>query len=351
MRAIITILVVNAFFSCTQEKISDPLDYFSHSSSLKAEETIDLEKYNILSPTNIMYGNNLLIMEDRNQNELLHIIDMRSQVCVHGVKKGEGPNEIISFGSVEYTDNMVYYYDIAKKIIYQMDPYQSIKDTLMHYKEYMRLDTDSRPFILSKIDSNFVATGIFKDKRYLLISPHGECKNYFVDYPFFESTKDFTPMETSILYISSYFAIKPDQTKFICVAQKAGVISFCQVNNGEIEEYKRISYHAPLVRQTKDTNMPAIAYKKDNKVAFCGVACNDKYIYALYSGRSFTSHGDESFQCEHLLVYDWNGNPIKRYHLDKPLFSFCLDSDNQVVYGITFSPEGNVVKYNLEKDK
>jgi hypothetical protein len=55
----------------------------------------------------------------------------------------------------------------------------------------------------------------------------------------------------------------------------------------------------------------------------------------------------ESHHCEHLLVYNWNGVPVKYYHLEIPLYSMKYDKANNSIYGIGYNPEGVFIEYKL----
>ncbi len=55
-----------------------------------------------------------------------------------------------------------------------------------------------------------------------------------------------------------------------------------------------------------------------------------------------------SHHCEHLLVYDRDGNPVKHYTLDIPLFSMKYDSEKNTIYGKGYNPEGIFVEYQLD---
>ena len=56
----------------------------------------------------------------------------------------------------------------------------------------------------------------------------------------------------------------------------------------------------------------------------------------------------ESHHCEHLLVYDWDGNPIQHYILGIPLSSVKYDKEKNTIYGIAYDPEGVFVEYQLD---
>lgn len=50
-------------------------------------------------------------------------------------------------------------------------------------------------------------------------------------------------------------------------------------------------------------------------------------IYLLYSNSSFQEKGAETFSGNTLLTFNWNGNPIKKYVLDKYLLSIYIEKD------------------------
>ena len=56
----------------------------------------------------------------------------------------------------------------------------------------------------------------------------------------------------------------------------------------------------------------------------------------------------ESHHCEHLFVYNWDGVPVKYYHLEVPLYSMKYDKVNNSIYGIGYNPEGVFIEYKLE---
>ena len=47
-----------------------------------------------------------------------------------------------------------------------------------------------------------------------------------------------------------------------------------------------------------------------------------------------------------MLVFDWDGNPVKHYILDHGILGFVLDG--KTIYAITNAPEPKLVKYVLD---
>jgi hypothetical protein len=75
------------------------------------------------------------------------------------------------------------------------------------------------------------------------------------------------------------------------------------------------------------------------------VIVNDE-IFVLYSGAYDTGTGD--YMKEHILVYDMEGKPLRRYRLSEKIFCIEIDAKNKIIYGITDSPEFHLLKFNYQ---
>ena len=77
-----------------------------------------------------------------------------------------------------------------------------------------------------------------------------------------------------------------------------------------------------------------------SKFAFLDISVTEKYIYILYSGKTFIEHREGVFFSNKVHVYDWDLNKKYEYELnhdipslivspnDKDLYSFVISSDN-----------------------
>lgn len=322
--------------------INNPIQHFNKTQKIKLNHSkiIHLEEFDILKPVDaIRINGSYMIWDDKNEN-IFNLLDPLSGKVIKGVNKGNGPNEIISPSSFQNQDGIFLIYDISHRRINQID---MSSDTTLIIKKIQDIKTDKRLFVINRIDSNIIATGIFEDYWLANISTDGEITSG-VDFPTFEETNNTPKMQLSMLYISTLMATL-DNKKVVAVTQKHAVVSFFNyINNSILKEYKKIKYYAPNFTIEERGN---IAFSKDNQVGFCGVDCDDDYVYTLYSGRTFTGHGVQNHHCEHLLVYDWNGNPVKHYILDIPLFSMKYDNEKKIIYGIGYNPEGVLVEYKI----
>lgn len=87
----------------------------------------------------------------------------------------------------------------------------------------------------------------------------------------------------------------------------------------------------------------------DGNVPECykDVIASDKYIYALYSGRTFKDYQLSCNECESLYVYDWTGKFMRLYKLDVPVTHICLNEQQNKLYAIANIPDPTLVSFDL----
>ena len=343
VKYILSLMLIHIYTSCS-DKINDPIVHFNkrEEQKIKPSRIIQLEDYEILKPADaIQVGSNYFIYDTQVKN-MFNLVDPLSRSMIKGGERGSGPHDVGMPGSFQYKNDKIVFFDISQKKINEIQ-FSSNMSTRLIIKEIEKIKSPNRLFMVNCIDTNYIATGIFNDYWLAHIDKQGETIST-VDFPIFEETKDIPKTQLSILYISTLMANSPDNHKMIAATQKHGVLSFCHINNNGIIEYKQILYYAPIFEIQEKGN---IAFSKNNKVGFCAVDCDDKYVYALYSGKTFNKFGTLNHHCENLLIYDWNGNPVKRYILDIPLYSMRYNRETHSIYGIAYNPEGILIEYEL----
>lgn len=66
-------------------------------------------------------------------------------------------------------------------------------------------------------------------------------------------------------------------------------------------------------------------------------------VFALYFGELSENYEERDFK---IIVFDWNGKPLRMYELDTHLFTFTVDDKHRIIYGITNSPEYRIIKFD-----
>lgn len=67
------------------------------------------------------------------------------------------------------------------------------------------------------------------------------------------------------------------------------------------------------------------------KYGFVDLDCTDKYIYALFSGK--TRDADQPTHSSSVEVYDWMGGRVAKFELSTPLSLIAISPDNRYIYG------------------
>jgi len=191
-----------------------------------------------------------------------------------------------------------------------------------------------------------ITTGLFRDFWVGYIDIVNNVLLCSIDYPQFTETRTLEGqgMQMAQLYVSAHSTFHPDGNKMAVVAQNAGVISLSHIDEASITEFAQILYHPPSFRIADERN---VGHGIDGNTTFTGIGSDERYIYVLYSGRSYVSHGMLRHYSEHLLVYDWEGNPVRRYILEVPMWSMSFDRETNSIYGIVYYPEGMFIRYQL----
>ena len=86
-----------------------------------------------------------------------------------------------------------------------------------------------------------------------------------------------------------------------------------------------------------------------NVTHYWGISANEKYVYMLYSGRTPYQVGNDNNKGNyyiHVEKYDWNGQPIAKYKLDR-WGCFTVDKENNILYLVSTNDDSSFFKYKL----
>lgn len=87
-----------------------------------------------------------------------------------------------------------------------------------------------------------------------------------------------------------------------------------------------------------------------NITHYWGACAQDKYVYFLYSGRTpydVVKEWSKGLHYIYVEQYDWNGNPIRKYKLDKWGY-FTMDEKNEKLYLFSTDDDDPIFTYDIE---
>lgn len=135
----------------------------------------------------------------------------------------------------------------------------------------------------------------------------------------------------------SYLSYSERNNKFI-----AGYLRYNKIVilNSNLEEINTVIYGDELIGP-KSTNV----WAEDNIFYFRNSYCGEIFFYISYIGPD--DHGNAQDLSNEIHVYDFKGNPLKKYLLDVEIEKFVIDEKDGKIYIITGNDDNPYVIANI----
>lgn len=125
--------------------------------------------------------------------------------------------------------------------------------------------------------------------------------------------------------------------KYAAVYPETGRIEFYDISGGKLALKKTWGDGTPAA-ELKNTDF----YGREKGTEYYESRTDGKYLYVLEAGYQMDDQGTRLVKTADVMVYDWDGNPVKKYHLDKAvnsmmagsgkLYAFNWDEDFEKIY-------------------
>ena len=337
------------FLSCNDRK-KNLLDLFETQQSLK-HEIIRLKDGDYLSRTFGLYkDHDNLIIHNNNGQTYISIFDLKKQKIINQfIKYGNGPQEMFSPPqsiTVQH-NNKLTYLDAQNRIMYEADysKLDSVKIT-----KSVDLTKTSELFLglIPMAYNYYVGIGLFEKGRYSVLDKNGKNISINFNYPK-DNMQQGSNAQKAMAYQGGLIP-NSDKTKFFFYGITSEILEIMQIQkNGSLTKIKDLHFdYAKYILNDDGKATVAAAIKKETKMAFISACATSKYIYLLYSGRSINGDVNLAFKSNTILVFDWKGNPTKRYNLDTDVNIITVSEDDRSVYAIKITTDDtNLIKFKL----
>ena len=330
MKKYINILILYFILShcigCNKDKISDLKKDFPTMELITAIDSIDLESKGLLLPFNVRSFDSCFVFSNIRTKNNVTILNRYNSEVKDLLYSGEGPNEILQYIPIQNNQNEFLFADRVRGKVFKLNLSDYTHSLLFEFP-----DTINRFFSLATIDTTtMIGTGLFDKGRFLFVNKKDDTYRYMCTYPENHEISSLSDYQKSALFAGTLIAVSPSADRF--VAAYKGLIDFYQLERkGELSLIKHKYYHFPLFGIPEKG--PVIAHKKSETTGFLSLGYDSNMIYLLYSNSSFQEKGAETFSGNTLLTFNWNGNPIKKYVLDKYLLSIHVEKDT--IWGVS----------------
>lgn len=277
--------------------------------------------------------NEYLVVTEYNSKYLLKIIDLKNNTIQRILRKGRGPNELLSASDVGVYGGVVYVYDVLTKRIITLKDGNDRK-----FKVYSDINIDKAFFSVKMSEEDeLVALGWTESSnRVTKVNLKDQTKKEFGDFYKLKNSNG----DNEILY--SLIGVHPKENKFVLACTKMDMFEI--YSNDKLT--RRVI--GPLgvdlrVRKIKVgggyMNVP-----EPNISNYECVDCNDKEIWLGYSGVKLGKEiSDEETLPKNIYCFSWDGKPVKRINTKFGFRSFAVDWKKEKIYFLMYDPEPRII--------
>lgn len=301
-------------------------------------QTIQIDN-NMLNPMGMCISDEKLIIFDDVQSGLFKVFNIPELAYEFSWgSRGKGPEEFLVINNnyirsfrteLELLDN-----GILKRL--------AIMNDRLKIKSIKRLPIMENPINgLQRInDSIYFADNFFSDgsNEHLIINVNtGKILNKFGNYPN-GNLKIKDNHERYQIYHKSSIS-DPASDKFVVFYTYFGKIKIYN-NTGELIK--------SIILDDKEIEMVSLEKREQNKTYFALPYATKNYFSILRINKT-----DEEIVKDinnykpELLIWDWNGNLINRYKLDKPLTRYAISEKYQKLYGTFIMKDDEIYIFDL----
>ncbi|MDF2156444.1 BF3164 family lipoprotein [Algoriphagus sp. CAU 1675] len=329
-------------FGCSEKKLEKEI------TQLESKKVYFKE---LINPEKVRYKKGKLVVSESPRVSpelpLIHVIDADNMIYMFSQgKNGFGPGEIsdatgFDFGS---NDSTFWVYSAIEKRISEFSLFEQselamhqIKQPVNFFKAYS---------CLYLTDSTFL--GMFVDSPYRLIE-FGLNDDFEKGYGSQENFTERTDLDNFNLsqINDGWFNSNSDKTVFAIASIYYDKIDLFDART---KEFKTIYGPDPEVFDFElhyDESGPSVIWSRDIPYQYRDIEITKDRIYALFGGISGPEIKKTSEIARTLRVYDFDGNLLEHYLLDRSLRSIALDIENKKIYGITTDSDPGIAVFTI----
>ena len=347
MRLFIVLLLVGLHLcACQEDKRVKEVDAFftmeDFGPAIRLKGEI-LPMDSIWKPARIRVEDSLLILTDMTCDYFIQVYDKRTgKKQTENLSRGSGPGELMYCWSTQYDKDKVWAFDMqmARLNEYARDSFL----TGWHVQPQRSLHLQGAPTTGAALpDGTFIGSSLSdKETLFTRYDSNGRKDSSFnmpypeVDYDIPEiKKKDF--WEHRIYY-------SPRHRKVVVFYTYTDLI---EIYDEQMKRERRVQGPDQFgpefgIRNIEGGYVMIKPQKGISKLSYISGVLTDTEMWTLYRG-CWPTDGNDARQT--LLVFDYEGNPLRHYELDMSVQDYAIDEEERCIYALTEHPDPVVVRY------
>lgn len=298
----------------------------------------------LVSPGRFLILDDYLLILDRKANKPIHVIDVLNEQYIgnYGMK-GQGPGEMAAAWSMSKIDSSNFLVsDIGLRKILKFEI-----DSLL---------TNQKPIYEQEINQNSISTfvSLYDDNLFYIDSYNAKYRLFKTALNKEETVEDgygsvpvlIEPYEAdNVKAEAAEVYMKRHNNFFVFVYKFVPRIDIFNYKDNSWKSIVSPKDFEIIYKSVSEGNEQFFAVGEETLNAYIDLALTDKYIYALFSEDEILDYSYS--QGNKIYVFDYEGNPIKKFVLDNDVSCFDVKNDSEI-YGLKIDVLPKILKYNLK---
>ena len=295
-----------------------------------------------------------LVISDGHNDPPLHIVRASDGTLIQSLgRPGEGPGEfgsIWSLLSAPTEDEAFWAYDVMLRRLTYVDLKRYFADAFTLGEQLISLTSEGMLISPAWIaDTLIIGSGFFTEGRIGHFDSSGKMLRQVGITP---PGRKKVPVPVRQHAYQSTLATHPDGSLAVLGTRHADQLEIYRVDGTRLVVVRGPLEFDPIYTVKNRGGAPSMATGDDLRFGFIDLATTQKYIFALYSGRTREDYPGRANFGETVHVFDWSGQLIHTYQLDADVISIVVDESGRTLYA-SQRPHPAILSYALtdhEKD-
>jgi len=333
-----------SFISCSDPSSRDAM-HFPETIALSGKE-LTIENVYMKYPFRIrLKDSNLFVTDLHPVDYYCHWFSYPSMEYQRGFAgRGEAPHEYLDVENIRFdAGSSVWILDANNRKItkFLTDAPENTDTKINLSKELVRtLDFD----VLN--DSVFIVPDYTGENRLCFIDRQGKILKKAFAIPAPKSNRKGSDVMMAQAW-RSFISYNPDRGILATVTQLGQVVEIYDIKNDSLIRVVNQKAGAPRFQERGGYAIP------DGIMGYSDVYVGNENIYAVFWGHSFDDIRRNKVENEggHFIhVFDLEGNPVRRYLLDRYITGFCIDEEQKRIIALDVNSNQPIVEYLYEAD-
>jgi hypothetical protein len=303
----------------------------------------------IFQPESILSVDGLLVVGDRYQKSMIHLIDINNNRYIRKYGQfGEGPGEIVSVSDFlpGHSPGSFWAYSRNGKRLSEFN----VKDTNALAVRQIQLEGDFfRAIEMAwSSDSTFMTTRSDGDEKFVEFNLDGNVINAFGSWRGMIGNEK-TPSSIIISLHQGNLVSSRDKSVFLKTCVQRDMLEIFNRKTNQTISIRGPENKVPKFTIDYSPGYPMPVVGKNFQLFYGNGFIGSEFVYCLYSGQfteMLAKWGDYN---KKIYVFNLEGAVQAVFELDHSLYNFTVDEEHKKIYGVTYDRDPNIVEFDLPK--